>query len=80
MGLNLKVRSLKSIGEEIGESGEEVKQICKDLNIPTNRRGSGDVVNIEMFEKHYNSGKPRRRLTKEHLDKMQNARKKKGGK
>ena len=77
MGLNLKIRSLKSISHELETSEEEVKNICKSLNLPIEKRGSIDMVDKDMFERHFNSGKPRRKLTKEHLLKMKNGRKKK---
>ena len=76
MGLTLSVRSLKSIGDEIGITEEEVKGICKNLNLPVEKRGSIDMVNTKMFEKHFNSGKPRRKLSKEHLQKMKDGKKK----
>ena len=70
MGLTLKIRSLKSIGDEIGVSEEEVKGICRNLNLPIEKRGSIEMVDTEMFEKHFNSGKPRRKLSKKHLEDM----------
>ena len=76
MGLTLIVRSLKSIGDEIGVSEEEVKGICKNLNLPIEKRGSIEMVNTKLFEKHFNSGKSRRKLSKEHLQKMKDGKKK----
>jgi|TARA_Y100001938_G_C8061252_1_gene417422 hypothetical protein len=70
MGLTLKIRSLKSIGDEIGVSEEEVKGICKNLNLPIERRGTIEMVDVKMFEKHFNSGNKRRVLSPQHLEEM----------
>ena len=70
----------QKLAEAVGVGAEEIKSICKSLKVPIQKRGSVEFISQKLFTKHFESGKPKRVLSQSHLAKMQNARKKKGGK
>jgi len=67
-------QTLEVCGEEYELSASQVEGVCRSLNIPIENRGPVNVVDINLFDKHWKSGKPRRKMTPEHKETLANAR------
>ena len=67
-------QTLDVCGEEYELTASQVEGVCRSLNIPIENRGPVNVVDLNLFEKHWKSGKPRRKMTPEHKEILAKAR------